>query len=335
MMDAFAGVAYEVEVHEVRISLSGVNDPVNDKRLMIGQQLTATVTYGGTVPTSGSDTYSWSFSDGDPFANYSASNSTATLTEWASANATATTCYFATPALDIQVAADVTLPAEGLSFTVENELSSIEPSFSIQPYLGTAEFVSGTFPSFTINAMNPSEMALWSSSYNSQTAGMWYVGSVDTPSDFETPAHGDWNWTQVMKGMSRWYRHKNGSYYDYNGNFSGAPRLDTLYPYDGTYTANGSSGVSSDTPGSPIESYMTERSIDDQFDMFMLYRPPGTNSKYVPLHHINWWWLAHGVKGSMPWTFSGRDQNIENSLTYPAHPEWTDNVANYSGYTQR
>lgn len=337
---ANAEVWYSVECIVTTLLLSGVLEPGVDNRLMIGQRLEAEVTYDGDVPTGANDKYVWSTSGGEPFADYFADEEEGELVPWSPLETITTFVYFAEPVEDLIIFAQVTLSDVNpqlianpdIEFTVYGAVETVAPNLGLSVVLGHGDL----YPSTS----NPTKLQLWHGVRLTITSGIWFVGSVDTPADFDDTDDGTWNWTQLVTGTNRWYRNSSDEYYDRNSNFSsGDPRLDTNFPYKNTtFPANGSVQASDDVPSEPISGGHEEIAIEDHFFMYVLYLPPGANSKYVPLRRITWWWQAHALKGTPNWSITQSDEEatiegVESGL--PQHPEWTDNIANYPGYTLR
>lgn len=348
---ATAEVWCSVECVVTTLLLSGVLEPGVDNRLMIGQRLEAEVTYDGDVPTSANDVYLWSTSEGDPFTDYTADEEEGDFFPWSPGEEISMQVYFAEPSDDIEVSAEVTLsyinPQLGspdIEFTVYANVEAVAPNLGINVVMGYGDLLYATqqpqnWPPVGVSLSNPTRLGLWHAVRNSVPWGVWFVGTVDTPNDFDDGGSGTWNWTQLVTSTDRWYRNSSSEYYDRNSNFStGDPRLDKAFPYEATYSADGSSGVASDCPSEPIESGHEEIEIEDHFHMYMFYLPPGYDSNFVPLRRVTWWWQAHALKGTPNWSITQRDEDatvdsVESGL--PQHPEWTDNIANYPGYTLR
>ncbi|MEX2242301.1 MAG: hypothetical protein WD716_00495 [Fimbriimonadaceae bacterium] len=311
----------------------------------------AEVTYDGDVPTSANDVYLWSTSEGDPFTDYTADEEEGDFFPWSPGEEISMQVYFAEPSDDIEVSAEVTLsyinPQLGspdIEFTVYANVEAVAPNLGINVVMGYGDLLYATqqpqnWPPVGVSLSNPTRLGLWHAVRNSVPWGVWFVGTVDTPNDFDDGGSGTWNWTQLVTSTDRWYRNSSSEYYDRNSNFStGDPRLDKAFPYEATYSADGSSGVASDCPSEPIESGHEEIEIEDHFHMYMFYLPPGYDSNFVPLRRVTWWWQAHALKGTPNWSITQRDEDatvdsVESGL--PQHPEWTDNIANYPGYTLR
>jgi hypothetical protein len=140
--------------------------------------------------------------------------------------------------------------------------------------------------------------------FSAATPGIVFSGWVWTPDDFSgaatagspssfyyvPPQYGSWDFGQTIASL--------------NDTINGAPagysfnqyKLDNTWPYANGTAAAGGTGVTEDSPSSgwtpkQITAYSTNRN----FEMFMLYTPPGVGSHFVPLKKAIWKWAAEGT----------------------------------------
>ena len=320
-----ATVAYTARAYAVRLTLMGVVQVGEAQHILIGQKFTASVTFETGSPTSASDTFTWTLPGGDPFANYVAPTPAgpAVYTAFQLPTGPTLSCYFADPAATISVQCAITLPsAEGLSLTLSKALTSAAPDYDfdyvIQGSQAQIATVGGTYGMF-----------FWGAIYQGNPWGIWWIGQVTTPMPWSASGYGSWGWTQLATSITTWFKHSNGNYYDWSENFTTAspPRLDRQHPYPGSfYTANGTWQVSGDAPGMPNNPDHVQLYAKDYFKTYQLYKPPGGDTRFVPLRMIAWNWLGHASRNSVnaPWSIS---QNGPNGATYLAdfgpHPVWT------------
>lgn len=127
---ASAGVSFSVQATPVRINLEGVWASPSDsseKRIMIGQVLRATLNVGGFLVDA--DTYNWSFSGGDPFKSYSASQSLGLLVKSSeiATNQASLLVAFRKKADEITIECTATIPSLNQSVKAEVVLGSLIP----------------------------------------------------------------------------------------------------------------------------------------------------------------------------------------------------------------
>jgi hypothetical protein len=81
------------------------------------------------------------------------------------------------------------------------------------------------------------------------------------------------------------------------------PMLDTEYPYNGEETGSGNvvKGMM-DTPGQDASQYKAILDIDQNFQLFLMFRPgnKGAGNAWVPLRLINWGWKIRAINNDNP-----------------------------------
>jgi fibronectin type 3 domain-containing protein len=107
------------------------------------------------------------------------------------------------------------------------------------------------------------------------------------------------------------------------------PGLDATFPYGGTLDVE----ETADSPRVALEIDAVAKTAADEFDMWLLFMPPGNGSIWVPLKKVHWGWTGNATQngtGCAGWTVSGNGQAgaVADSTT---HPEW-DTLANVGLY---
>jgi hypothetical protein len=146
------------------------------------------------------------------------------------------------------------------------------------------------------------------------TPGITFSRSITVPSGFT----GETQWVQVIDSTTRTLTPNGGSMLTLQG--SGV--LDTTYPY-----ALGSS--TNDSPGQGVNPCdFSDVSANDSFSMWLMFKPPGTGSIFVPLRKVNWSWSGSGGRiSACNWILS-----TSNHSTNPTDadstdfPTWSTNV---------
>lgn len=326
---ASASVKFNATIYSARLNLSGVLDPINDKRLLIGQQLAATANLGGLGGAT--PTYKWTMSGGRPFSNYIASSEQVPIyVPWSPGNATSTTCSFAAPgAVTVQCA--VSLPDIGQTVNLSDQVSAVPPSYQVWAILGQMHNqLPDPVTQMWLTGANYTDPATQTDS----TAGMWFVGWTDIPGVFKGAGSGSWFWTQLMTFKNQWYEDTSGNYFDANDDVgSGNLVLDLSYPYGNiTFPVGSTQHAVADSPSMPLSGQMVEAYSKRWFQSYAMFQAPGT-SQVVPLAELTWWCEGH-AKRPKDWQMVDNNQEWYYTADYPPHPLW-NSVAVPSGYTQR
>lgn len=165
-----------------------------------------------------------------------------------------------------------------------------------------------------------------------QTDGLSFTGKVEVPTGF---AEGSWNWVQLVNdGLQR--KLANGTVE--RGNNFGTYVLDNTYPYEpppysahpgtaGGY-ATGEEKTNSDTPSSGLDpNTLQSKETHDNFQTFLMFLPPGEESRYVPVRKFTWWWKYKATTTAGVWSVvagsTGEDKT--DSVETTSHPTWTAN----------
>jgi len=140
-----------------------------------------------------------------------------------------------------------------------------------------------------------------------------------------------WEYWQTVN-TSRFVRYLDGSKllgWETNGKWT----LDTNLPYGGwtggPWIPNvNNAHATNDSPGITLDDTNTQVEItNEQFRMYIMFRPIGENSCYVPLGRTDWNWSGHAKYdvGEQDWDFLlGTVAGPAISTTaYPEHPTWT------------
>jgi hypothetical protein len=197
-----------------------------------------------------------------------------------------------------------TVTIGGKDCPVKGTLNVIKPKASLTPYQGT-----------TSVSKDGKEIGLYP--VGDLTNGMEFIGMVDTPQGF---ANGKWNWVQLVKfDIQKTIRPVQKELQVQSKNF-GKWVLDTTYPYKprpdipkggkgvpGSYASDGGYHMNGDTPGVPLRWPTDDLSINSVFTgkTYLMFLPPGPNSRYVPLIFIDSWsWKFQVSKGANGWTLA-------------------------------
>ena len=221
-------------------------------------------------------------------------------------------------------------PPGGLDPVVDRQCGVNKPNATLAAYVGSVSLVGNPLNAIKfggqIDVNYPDEV------------GIIYSSRVTTPPDFTILGTGGWNFVQLITPNRHWVLNGTPQQMAKNGYLC----LDSRYPYDpgpfgqhpgqaGFYPANGSPGRAADGPSSglAISSGDLDRvDVADGFGTWLMYLPPGGDSRYVPLRKFGWYW--HGAANrdpnrTPPWLQTTPTDNCGwgfDGPEYPDHPEW-------------
>ena len=120
------------------------------------------------------------------------------------------------------------------------------------------------------------------------------------------------------------------------------------YPYSGEIFSLGMQGGTYDDPGIPLTTAYRQYTADLYFVMYIMFTPPGTASKQVPLMSLIWSWsdAARDVAVHAPpvitppiWEQEPEQSDprvaVENATDNTAHPQWDDSSDHHFGLVVR
>jgi hypothetical protein len=117
-------------------------------------------------------------------------------------------------------------------------------------------------------------------------------------------------------------------------------KLDTVYPYSSIYPTDGSTpnDIScTDTPRDPLVGRLppnnvvtsrTQIEVHESFEVFVMFKPPGQDTFYVPLRRAKWQW-GGTVMSSNNWAPVAGPESPNSDTTgieHSDHPKWGDNT---------
>jgi hypothetical protein len=121
--------------------------------------------------------------------------------------------------------------------------------------------------------------------------GMNYFGSVSTPAGFAT---GEWTFLQTAQPI-RTHTDDIGPHHLHNNGLWGldenlAYPAGAGYPFNSAngWLADGTTKWADDTPENTFGGLDIKSTVDDKFYTFMMFRPPGADSRQVPLRVLGW-----------------------------------------------
>lgn len=104
--------------------------------------------------------------------------------------------------------------------------------------------------------------------------------------------------------------------------------LDNTAPYPGGGSLSAGTTASFDTNGTPGQEVLRNGSwsrvdLRDDFQMFVLYKPGGAGSVWVPVGRLDWGWGATAESpNGITWNMTGGAQFPSSTSTWPDAPQW-------------
>ncbi len=351
-----ASVTYKATTAPLEISLSGGIKNNWDKEYLIGQRATAALISGGLTPT----TYSWTAGGADPFkkwklewfADNATPNTTMVLETLGNQINSTLVCYFKKPATGTVTCtahlavSQGALPANGLDVTVSRNCTVRRPeSFSFDVYTAknAAQHPDGDMlvpgvPASGVVIYNGFMMFFGVKLSETKVTGIRWDGKVLTSSANPNPwgTGGGWNFVQksVIKRFRTYQKPGQNSVFQTNS-VNNQNLLDQAYPYApepiapdpaGIFPDNGSINTAGDAPGMGLIEHLISVQADDHFETWMMYRPPGVGSEFVPIKKITWFWQGTAAGSGTNWTVLSSSSDFTIGNDYPEFPEWTGRI---------
>lgn len=141
--------------------------------------------------------------------------------------------------------------------------------------------------------------------------GISFSKTVTPPDGFSGSSQ---YWQRVTDTVRR--RQSNGGAWY---RLAGTNLLDTNLPYS-------SSDTTTDSPGQGLSASYEQVSISDQFTMWTMFKPSGTDSIWVPLRSLDWSWSGSATRTDTTWTLAESGKSAGASSDTSVFPEWTANV---------
>lgn len=273
------------------------------RNAIVGQQLNLT---GEVRSGSGAITnQQWSI-PGNRIANYIANEVNGAVTPLTNLNTASISYYWVDGGDGRQVTYTATV--RGKPYTGRATFNVKRPTVNVTTSTGTVR----------VRTVSFSER-IYELVYASTTApGIRFTRTnLTIPSGFM----GDTYWVQLVNA-SRTRRRNDGT----NEVFQ-ETGLDNRFPYA---SGDPNATETTDSPGLPLTLAYNYATANDSFQMWLMFKPSGTNSIYVPLRKVNWSWSGSAERpGTLNWTLvPGSAGNTPNppSVDSTEHPQWSSRV---------
>jgi hypothetical protein len=329
---AAANDTFTLGIIPLTISLSGgLANPGQDREYLAGQKWTASLSAVNPLTIT---SRSWTVTGARPFANYVPSNDSGIYTVLSQPQTTTQFGgYFGGVGFaTIQCAVHLSIPngpflhpLSGIDATVQAPATVLTPEYTILATLhGGTRLFSNAGGGFGLYMPDLSP-------------GIVYGASVETPSAFVIAGdHGGWNFTQLVhlgrtrifsgasQRLAKWIL-QDGVYVPITDG------LDSVFPFEPSdtppfeWSADGGNHTAFDDPSQSFEPMVTSYSVAENFETYLLYRPPGAGSVYVPLHIYRWEWGGVATLSGGSWSLANTvDGLTEDNATgdQSDFPQW-------------
>lgn len=168
--------------------------------------------------------------------------------------------------------------------------------------------------------------------------GIEFKAKVVMPAGFTTA--GRWHYVQINDGEHHQIENDNSKWKYVTAGWM----LDTTYPYEpapydpatgspGSYATGSAARTNSDSPNAgPLTAGYKKYRLEEKFKMFVMFRPPGAHSIFVPLEVVRWYYKGAATRSGTTWTMDAgsASRNANAAVTTTSFPTWTGNVATLS-----
>ena len=155
--------------------------------------------------------------------------------------------------------------------------------------------------------------------------GMNFSAEVHVPTGF---AEGLWQYVQLVN--RRLIRKLESGHCQETNHYSEWV-LDESFPYAGPWNTGSPQGefygFFGDTPGYLLVPVAVTYYHEQYFRLYVMFKPSGAGSEWVPLEIIHWDWETQAVKsGAGEWSLASSDTDVGDPAATTIHPEWAGNI---------
>ena len=280
------GLGYEVSIAPVVVNLNGVQIGDSMLEILIGQGCTGTIAVAAMEPFPGSITLSdfhWSVS-GETFRSFDVAEGATWahviyLTPEDLANQTLHWYWRKDENATASCTAQVFVDGQPIGTAyAARDVHVVAPLYGFSHVTGQTTFQAN----YTEIQCGTGDLP-W-------PGGMNFLGWVTTPDRFVdwTEEVGECQLVQLCNIWRR--RYYWGGYTPSITTTDDNFWLDSQWPYNGPWNANGQHWQTEDMPSAGLPSLCDDITINDAFKMYLMYRPPGDDRQWVPLHRLQWFW---------------------------------------------
>ena len=333
--NANAEVRYTASATPIDIVFTGGKSTIQPNNFIVGQPVNSTIS-----PVTSVNAYSWSASGATPFKDYDSTKATNQLTLFSGPETgNSFSPYFAGSGtgtvfcgVTIAVPAGSKPTAGFVSGTIHRDAFLETPTIADQSSrIGTVTGLNSP-----IDRIGLAGIDVIGGLRYSPTIGMWFQVSVKDPSGYD--GTGKFTWCQLVSlGTSR---SNNGTIQQKavravvnNSNIFATDGL--LDAFNEGRAADGGPNSINDSPSYQLLTGMSLYSCADSFKLYVMYTPPGSASKAVPLGYYPWDWsgLATYDNSQQLWSIVPHTPHILDWVSPTTHPQWSYQVANSDWYS--
>ena len=332
----------------ITVDLVGLIDPVNDRRLMIGQRLRADVK---GVPAGANATYTWSVNKARPFNQFNPAEPEGKVKPFSPPNEATIHCFFARDARDVVVtcAVHLTNPDKTLLGSSDKFEVQIPTLYHDKQSIGVGmvgtedeDENSPTYTHVTPDDVNPNFFGLYGATYPraKQPWGIFYDAWVQDRSGYNPL--GTFTFLQLvtdeskytnLAGQTAYAQPKRGVSLDY-----GFPYLNLPFKPAGQhyYQGNPLWHIFLDRPHvKPLNLPTLKQeykaiTYDARFKMYVVYKGAynqAGDGDVVPIRLVPWDFVSTATynKSTIKWVVANAPNNtIKPSEDYPDFPKWPE-----------
>ena len=113
--------------------------------------------------------------------------------------------------------------------------------------------------------------------------------------------------------------------------------LDNIWPFYGQFNANSTDATPNtasapDSPGLDVNVFTDKVGVTDDFQMYLMYQPPGNDAQWVPLDRLTWHWYIDTTEVGSQWIPTPPGTVVaDTDKRWMVHPEWTSRYTNPVG----
>ena len=305
--------------------------------LLVGQLVDLQVsTKGGAKLTK----IKWTIPD-KSFKDYSANNTTATLTRLKDKDRENTSIQFYwADAGDKEVQCEANDGDNKMTAKVTLHIKKPEVTFTAT--------IGDVFVGEYMTGKQKSTRLILAKNDKGELPGITFIAKIQVPKGFE---EGNWLFVQmVVQSKSTLMIEDKGKTVTYLLDTGNAKVLDTTYPYgtggvakNDIYPTGAKAGGVSDSPNMNLLAIpkLVQSSKDiGKFKMYILFQPKGKNSRPVPLATMDWEWKGVAIKEKEKWLLkkdsgSRTPPDELKSVETSDHPVWDKNITDFKYEKQK
>lgn len=341
LMEAIAEVSVTSTLVPVDIVFSGVTPQTSGPRILVGQELVSLVSGGAAHQD---DTYSWSVSGGNPFADYSEPGPPTFRTDLSLPVTTPTLANFFITPVTATVSCTYYSATLAESFALTKDVDVDRPDIVTYSAIGNT-------------GLDGSALVVRDAQFVSQAGtnygnlpaiiGTVFEAALSNPAIFGTG--GGWHFLQLLvpqrsvatptATFKPWYIYGN-----IGVPANGKKGLDTEYPYGfdsgtgGVYSQapNGTYRTTQDNPKAPqINPEVTKISVmGESLEMFVMFKPSAVGAHRtagIPLAVFLWTWTGEAQFVNGTWQLQPGGSTSMSSASPLLHPVWGNTGNSWNG----